>query len=755
MYYKKEKERGEMLMRRSIKKAVAFTLAAVTMFANLSVTAPVKAAEYGEVKEVLAPEYDYGMQLGENTLFTKEVDLSNKKDGSDVYLEKVVIVDKDGQKSTVELKDENGKYKYRGVSYVSDDYVAMYRDDGTYALYDGKGYWFGDNAKYSEIVPINDGNYIAVTDGVCNIVDKTGKVIGSKLFNVEGHVSWEYVSKFNDYTVIGIETYKNDDWAVDLKVFDKDYKEVKISGFAGCKAMVLSEELLAVYTDKEVHFYDSKLNKLDAVYKNNKVENPSVTAGEERVLVDYTIYGIGEIYTDDNGQSTFIVHMDVIYTNGDGYDYAIIDAKTLKEIDKQDINVSQSYEMEIENSELTYVYKDGEELFCHGAKKVADENSIEAYIKKINPEAIAVYINEKVGSAGDAYIALYIYGEESDSNATLVLEKSSGYDIEKAKVINKEIVDCEGEVGYIHFEDDTKILNGKEYDKNTNIEIIYGRDSEGRYHTRYYVLEVKANGKATYTLYDKNHNKVFTSQYRIEAVSNNGQIIVVKEVEKDGYFDLYYGCYYFKKILVNSQDILDELVTAEEGDTIEVEIKKNDPVKAEVFETIKGKDVNVVLSLDNGMSWKINGKNVTGSKLTDINLTVDVVKDVVPAKAIDKVNLKGERIELSLAHTGEFGFSAELTMNVKKENAGKFANRFYYNPETKELEFQEAVKIDANGDATFTYTHASDYVIILSDVSYETMAGKPGDMANIGALLLILGIGAGATILLQKKRELN
>ena len=154
------------------------------------------------------------------------------------------------------------------------------------------------------------------------------------------------------------------------------------------------------------------------------------------------------------------------------------------------------------------------------------------------------------------------------------------------------------------------------------------------------------------------------------------------------------------------------------------------------------------------MSWKINGKNVTGSKLTDINLTVDVVKDVVPAKAIDKVNLKGERIELSLAHTGEFGFSAELTMNVKKENAGKFANRFYYNPETKELEFQEAVKIDSNGDATFTYTHASDYVIILSDVSYETMAGKPGDMANIGMLVALLGTAGVAMFVFQKKRDL-
>ena len=211
--------------------------------------------------------------------------------------------------------------------------------------------------------------------------------------------------------------------------------------------------------------------------------------------------------------------------------------------------------------------------------------------------------------------------------------------------------------------------------------------------------------------------------------------------------------------MVSNEDVLEELEDIEEGEKVVVEIKKDVPMKAEIFETIKGKDIEVEVKLDNGMSWNINGKNVESEKLIDVNLTVDVVENVVPVAAIEKVELKGEKIELSLAHTGDFGFTAELKMNVKPEIAGKFANRFFYNPDTKQLEFQEAVKIDEKGDAIFTYTHASDYVIILSDVAYEAPVNtqkpdetvKPGDMTNIGLLVGLLGVGAVAFISQKKK----
>ena len=42
---------------------------------------------------------------------------------------------------------------------------------------------------------------------------------------------------------------------------------------------------------------------------------------------------------------------------------------------------------------------------------------------------------------------------------------------------------------------------------------------------------------------------------------------------------------------------------------------------------------------------------------------------------------------MTLAYDGEFGFTATLTVNMESKNAGLYANLFYYNEQTGELEF--------------------------------------------------------------------
>ncbi len=77
--------------------------------------------------------------------------------------------------------------------------------------------------------------------------------------------------------------------------------------------------------------------------------------------------------------------------------------------------------------------------------------------------------------------------------------------------------------------------------------------------------------------------------------------------------------------------------------------------------------------------------------------------------------MAGEKysIQLSLAHEGEFGFTAVLFLNLGKENAGLTANLYYYNESSGELEFICADKVDEDGTVSLTFTHASDYVIVV------------------------------------------
>ncbi len=91
----------------------------------------------------------------------------------------------------------------------------------------------------------------------------------------------------------------------------------------------------------------------------------------------------------------------------------------------------------------------------------------------------------------------------------------------------------------------------------------------------------------------------------------------------------------------------------------------------------------------------------------------------IPVEVIN--NVTGERysINLTLAYDGEFGFKATLTVNMDKKNAGFFANLFYYNESTGGLEFICAGEIDGEGEVGLTFTHASDYTIIVDRQSME------------------------------------
>ena len=60
-----------------------------------------------------------------------------------------------------------------------------------------------------------------------------------------------------------------------------------------------------------------------------------------------------------------------------------------------------------------------------------------------------------------------------------------------------------------------------------------------------------------------------------------------------------------------------------------------------------------------------------------------------------------------------------LSAPLGKTNAGYWANLYWYNERTEELEFQQAARIARDGTAEFALDHASDYAIVIDDRSHE------------------------------------
>ena len=54
---------------------------------------------------------------------------------------------------------------------------------------------------------------------------------------------------------------------------------------------------------------------------------------------------------------------------------------------------------------------------------------------------------------------------------------------------------------------------------------------------------------------------------------------------------------------------------------------------------------------------------------------------------------------------------------MESKNAGLYANLFYYNEQTGELEFISAGQIDSDGNVELVFTHASDYTIVVDTKS--------------------------------------
>ena len=174
-----------------------------------------------------------------------------------------------------------------------------------------------------------------------------------------------------------------------------------------------------------------------------------------------------------------------------------------------------------------------------------------------------------------------------------------------------------------------------------------------------------------------------------------------------------------------------QLEEAKAGDTVTVAMNGTTVVPKDVIDSIKGKDTTLVLDMGNGLSWKINGQDITDAA-GDIDFDVTVGADAGKSIPVDVINnVTGERssLNLTLAYDGEFGFTATLTVNMESKNAGLYANLFYYNEQTGELEFISAGQIDPDGNVELVFTHASDYTIVVDTkiMSDNGQADNKGD----------------------------
>ena len=157
------------------------------------------------------------------------------------------------------------------------------------------------------------------------------------------------------------------------------------------------------------------------------------------------------------------------------------------------------------------------------------------------------------------------------------------------------------------------------------------------------------------------------------------------------------------------------IINAKKDEKITVTTKNNEVSKDYIAAAAKSKATLVVNYED--YAWEISDvKEAKGNINLSINKNAVSMVDVDALKDIsgDSTNI------IDIAHDGELGFKGTLKYNVKKENAGKFVNLYYYNPTTKKLELQGSTKIAEDGSVKLPFTHCSTYVLNITDKAVAT-----------------------------------
>lgn len=168
------------------------------------------------------------------------------------------------------------------------------------------------------------------------------------------------------------------------------------------------------------------------------------------------------------------------------------------------------------------------------------------------------------------------------------------------------------------------------------------------------------------------------------------------------------------------EDIQQELENAKDGETITIDMNGETEVPGEVWETIAGRDVTVILDMGEDVSWTVDGNDVpAGASFGNMDFGVNLNTTGISVDVINAITGEVSSVQITLAHDGEFGFILTLTAPLGAENAGYWANLYHYDEDDETLNYETSGEIKEDGTASLRVTHASQYAIIIDKQTHQ------------------------------------
>lgn len=161
-------------------------------------------------------------------------------------------------------------------------------------------------------------------------------------------------------------------------------------------------------------------------------------------------------------------------------------------------------------------------------------------------------------------------------------------------------------------------------------------------------------------------------------------------------------------------------------------------VPERIINDIKGRPIVVALHTGRNLSFSISGRAVPEKFKGSLNLTVNEGSSLIPHSVSSAgMNAAITSRQFEMAHKNAFGLTVDIHMNMGKANKGRYANLYYYNEKTGELEYNGYFMITGEGQAMFGLRHGGAYLVTVTwekpaeNAVYNYMVKKGDTISSI------------------------
>lgn len=173
--------------------------------------------------------------------------------------------------------------------------------------------------------------------------------------------------------------------------------------------------------------------------------------------------------------------------------------------------------------------------------------------------------------------------------------------------------------------------------------------------------------------------------------------------------------------------VFDELTASSDGDSVTVKMNDTTELPKEITEAVQGRDVDLVLKMNNGVTWSVNGLDVTEPKT--VNMEVSTASRKSLADMADSLNSERKAVPIKLYGSTDPGFTASMTLNLNDRYNGYYASLYSLNKKTGDAEYR-AGSVAENGKVTVKFSELADSaeyaVIFTSEPVTEDVSAKAG-----------------------------